>query len=59
MIQAAENEVAEMAREAARADSLARAARKAEMGEAQQLELQRLKVGFMAVDEWLALGSRW
>ena len=46
MIQAAENEVAEMAREAARADAMARAARKAEMGDAQQLELQRLKVGY-------------
>lgn len=45
MIQAAEDEVAQMAREAARADALARAARKAEAGEAQQLELQRLKVG--------------
>lgn len=45
MIQAAEDEVAEMAREAARADAMARAARKAEAGEAQQLELQRLKVG--------------
>lgn len=53
MIQAAENEVAEMAREAARADAMARAARKAEMGEGQQLELQRLKVGSKV------LGQRW
>ena len=45
MIQDAEDEVAEMAREAARADALARAARKAESGKAQELELQRLKVG--------------
>ena len=56
MIQAAENEVAEMAREAARADAMARAARKAEMGEAQQLELQRLKVGFQLLG---SDGSHW
>ncbi len=55
MIQAAENEVAEMAREAARADAMARAARKAEMGEGQQLELQRLKVGFSPVFGLLGL----
>lgn len=45
MIQAAENEVAEMARAAAKADSAARAAKKAEASGGQNLELQRLKVG--------------
>jgi hypothetical protein len=45
MIRSAENEVAELAREAAKADAMARAAKKAELGQAQQLELQRLKVG--------------
>lgn len=46
MVQAAEDEVAEMAREAARADAVARAARKATAkgGEQQELQLQRLKV---------------
>lgn len=44
MIQSAENEVTELAKEAARADAMARAAKKAELGQAQQLELQRLKV---------------
>ena len=44
MIQAAEDEVAELAKEAARADALARAAKKAESGQAQELEMQRLKV---------------
>lgn len=53
MIQAAENEVAEMAREAARADAMARAARKAEMGEGQQLELQRLKAENEALQQLL------
>ncbi|PRW39290.1 Soluble starch synthase chloroplastic amyloplastic isoform A [Chlorella sorokiniana] len=53
MIQAAENEVAEMAREAARADAMARAARKAEAGDAQQLELQRLKAENEALQQLL------
>ncbi len=45
MIQNAEDEVAELAKEAAKADAMARAAKAAELGQAQQLELQRLKVG--------------
>jgi hypothetical protein len=55
MVQSAENEVAELAKEAARADSMARAAKKAELGHAQQLELQRLKVRLRCVGlkEWL------
>jgi hypothetical protein len=44
MVQYAESEVAELAREAAKADAYARATRKAEAGQGQQLELQRLKV---------------
>lgn len=44
MIQNAEDEVAELAKEAAKADAMARAAKAAELGQAQQLELQRLKV---------------
>ncbi|KAL4419296.1 hypothetical protein ABPG77_001628 [Micractinium sp. CCAP 211/92] len=43
MIQNAEDEVAELAKEAAKADAMARAAKAAELGQAQQLELQRLK----------------
>ena len=49
MIQDAEDEVASLAREAAKADSMARAAKAAELGQAQQLELQRLKVRRAAV----------
>ena len=45
MKEAAELEVAELAKAAARADSMARAAHAAELGAAQMLELQRLKVG--------------
>ncbi len=43
MKEAAEAEVAELAKAAARADSLARAAKQAEMGASQMMEMQRLK----------------
>lgn len=56
MIQNAEDEVAELAKEAAKADAMARAAKAAELGQAQQLELQRLKV--RAVDTWHACLQR-
>lgn len=52
MKEAAEAEVAELAKAAAKADSMARAAQKAEMGAAQMLELQRLKVR-----DWWGLGA--
>lgn len=52
MKEAAEAEVAELAKAAARADSMARAAQKAELGAAQTLELQRLKVGWVLLVGW-------
>ncbi|GAB4813944.1 hypothetical protein N2152v2_000990, partial [Parachlorella kessleri] len=53
MKEAAEAEVAELAKAAARADSLARAAKQAEMGATQMMEMQRLKAENEALSQLL------